>query len=141
MSGNRHKLAAFFALPLMIGFTGGPVSAQSMPTVGNVQIPPVTPQQADQFFATRVVPPSSVPAVAPAAASAQPPQSVNVDPILGHDLPTDAMTEAGLPRADFAIAKSDGEKKKRSVAGAAAVSSGTPSTAVIQQPPPVIGKP
>jgi hypothetical protein len=141
MSNKHCKLAALLALTFIGGFAGGPALAQSVPPVGNVQMPLVSPQQADQFFATRVVPPSSVSAVVPAVSSAQPLQSVNVDPILGHDLPTDAMSAAGLPRADFATARPDDEKKRSAVAGAAVVGGSAPSTTVIQQSPPVIGKP
>lgn len=140
MRSNHLKVAALFVLPFTCGNAGRPALAQGMPSVGNVQMPLVSPEQAAQFFATRVVPPSSVPALAPAAASAQPPQSVNVEPILGHDLPTTA-SEGGFPRADFAIAKPDDGKKKSPAVSAAVVASRPPSATIIQEQPPVIGKP
>jgi len=129
-----------FVLILSAGVAGHPAWAQTAPTVGNLKMPLVTPQQADAFFANRVVPPSDVPAQ-PAATSREPLQSVNVDPVLGHELPTDPMTPAGLPRADFATAKPGGGEKKSPIGDSAVVGPQAPASAVIRQEPPVIGKP
>jgi hypothetical protein len=137
--------AAFYrgALALVIGGGVGSCSqtwAQSAPPVGSLQMPLVSPQQADQYFATRVVPPSDVPAAAPLAA-AQPLQQLNVDPVLGHELPSDGATAMGVPRADFAAAKPGGEQKKSALGDQITVRARAPSTAVIHEQPPVIGKP
>jgi hypothetical protein len=138
--GDGRKGAVIFGL-LLAGSFSIPASAQNVPPVGNLQMPLVPPEQADQFFATRVVPPSSVPMTAPSGAAAtQPPQSVNVDPILGHDLPTDPVGPGGLPRADFAIAKPASDKTK-AAASTAVVGAHAPATTVIHQQPPTIGKP
>lgn len=137
---NRRRQIAALLVPLAWGIAGGSAWAQGMPSIGSVQIPPVTPEQAQQLFATRAVPPSSVPAAAPADASAQPLQSVNVEPVLGHDLPTDASV-GGFSRADFAIAKPDDARKKSATVSNAVVGRSAPATTVIQEQPPVIGKP
>jgi hypothetical protein len=139
MSRNRRKVAALL-VPFACVVACGSASAQGMPSVGSVQIPPVSPEQAQQLFATRVVPPSSVPAVTSAAAPAQPLQSVNVEPVLGHDLPTDASV-GGFSRADFAIAKPDDARKKSAAVSNAVVGRSAPATTVIQEQPPVIGRP
>jgi hypothetical protein len=68
-----------------------------------LEMPSVTPEQADLYFATRVVPPSDAP---PLSTVMEPIQPLPVAPVVGHDLPTDATTPSGMPRADFAIAKS-----------------------------------
>ena len=136
-------MCRFVAWALIIGvpsWIGGQAWAQGAPTVGTLQMPLVSPQQADQFFAGRAVPPSDVPATAPLAAS-QPLQSVNVDPVLGHDPPSDTVTASGLPRADFATATPGKEQKKSPLGNQVAVGARPPSTAVIRQEPPVIGKP
>jgi hypothetical protein len=137
-SGSRGS-----AILLILSFTAGlavAASAQNVPPVGILQMPPVSPEQAAQFFATRVVPPSDVPPMAPSA-SAQPLQSVNVDPMLGHDLPTDAVSPSGMPRADFAIAKPGGDKAKPATGTAAVLGARAPASTVIRQQPPTIGKP
>jgi len=117
-------------------------AAQSRPAVGNLQMPPVSPQQAEQFFATRTVPPSDVPAIAPLGAPpSQPPQKLDVEPVLGHDLPADPVTPGGLPRADFATAKPGGEQQKRPDSDSIVVAPRAPDTTVIREEPPVFGKP
>jgi len=128
-------------LSLAACFAGGAALAQSAPPVGWLHMPPVSPEQADQFFANRTVPPSDVPPPA-AAPPGQPPQALNVEPVLGHELPTDAMTPAGFPRADFAIAKPGGDKKQSPLSHKA-IGEGdrSPGTAVIPEQPPTIGKP
>ena len=126
---------------LILAFMGGlaiPASAQSTPPVGMLQMPLVSPQQADQYLATRVVPPSDVPPITPST-TAQPPQAVNVDPVLGHDLPTDEMTPSGMPRADFAIAKPDAEKTKRAAGSATGAGPRAGATTTIRQQVPTIG--
>jgi hypothetical protein len=149
---DQLKTLSLLMFALSIGFTGSIANAQTAPSpaasvlsvqgapvVGNLQMPLVSPQQAEQFFAGRAVPPSNAPAIA-GGASSPPPQPLNVDPILGHELPTDAVSAAGFPRADFAIAKPDDGNKKSAAGGAVAGQRG-PSTTAIRQEPPVIGKP
>ena len=139
---DLRRCLALMALTLPAGFVGLPAYAQNVPAAGILQLPPVTPQQADQFFATRVVPPSNAPAIAPSASlAAQPLQSLNVAPVLGHELPTDPVTALGLPRADFATAKPGAERTPSAIGDAAVVGPRTPGTAVIPQQPPTIGKP
>ncbi len=73
------------------------------PLSGNLEMPLVSPEQAADFLAKRVVPKSDMPELkaAPTAAGLV---KLNVAPVLGHDLPTEKMTPSGFPRADFAVA-------------------------------------
>ncbi|MFE0754620.1 hypothetical protein ACFW16_11740 [Inquilinus sp. NPDC058860] len=91
---------------------GGPPPAQLV-------MPAVPLETGTRFLADRVVPPSDVPALTTVAtpatkaavgatAAAAAPQG---RPVLGHPLPTDAVSPSGFPRADFAIApKGQGDK-------------------------------
>jgi len=129
-------------LVLFLAVCSAPACAQNTPAVGILQMPPVTPQQAEEFFATRVVPPSNVPAIAPSARSdSQPLQSLDVAPVLGHELPSDPVTPSGLPRADFATASPGAERTHDAIGGTAVVAPHSPGTAVIPEQPPTIGKP
>jgi hypothetical protein len=94
---------------------GGPPPAQLV-------MPAVPLETGARFLASRVVPPSDVPALAPVAtptakaavgtaASAAAASAPSVPPVLGHPLPTDAVSPSGFRRADFAIApKGQGDK-------------------------------
>ena len=145
---RKHSIGLVAILSAVVA--GGTAAAQTVPAPaasssvapidGQMQMPLVSPQQAEQFFATRVVPPSTLQAPA-AAPSSGPLQALNVDPILGHELPTDAVSAAGFPRADFAIAKPKEANKKSPLGDTAAISPSGPSTTVIREEPPVIGKP
>ncbi|MGK9171322.1 hypothetical protein KXR53_33835 [Inquilinus limosus] len=105
----------------------GPVSAQMAPSgqglapggppPAQLVMPAVPLETGTRFLANRVVPPSDVPALTTvatpavgtaASAAASVPQG---RPVLGHPLPTDAVSPSGFPRADFAIApKGQGTK-------------------------------
>ena len=88
--------------------------------VGSLNLPLVSPGQAASFLAARAVPASTMPALAADRMSArQAPAVLNVQPVLGHELPTGSRTAAGLPRAGFAIAKpgSDAKALQRAVMG------------------------
>jgi len=95
---------------------GGPPPAQLV-------MPAVPLETGSRFLANRVVPPSDVPALAPvampaaskatagAAASATAASASSGPSVLGHPLPTDAVSPSGFRRADFAIApKGQGDK-------------------------------
>lgn len=116
----------------------GQVGAQ-LP-VGALQMPLVTPDQAAAFLAARVVPPSDVPATVTPQSAGEAPAALDIEPVLGHELPTDATAPAGFGRADFAQSKPASDKKQEAVGGAAAVSSRSPSSVTIQQQPPLIGR-
>jgi hypothetical protein len=58
-----------------------------------LEMPPVTPEEADLYMATRQVPPSDAP---PLSTVMEPIQPLPVAPVLGHDLPTDATTPSGM---------------------------------------------
>jgi len=139
MKDLRRGAALLILLTLPAGFVGPPAYAQNTPATGNLQMPAVSPQQAEQFFATRTVPPSDVPA-AKADQPAEPLQAPIVDPVLGRELPTDAGS-AGFPRADFAIAKPQDPDKKNLLGDTPTISRSAPSTTVIHEEPPIIGKP
>ena len=113
---------------------------QSHTTVGTLRMPLISPEQATQMLSSRVAPNSDVPEIVPVAASVTPPQALNVDPILGHDLPTDAVSSSGFPRADFAIAK-PGAGNKASALGVSVGASSRPRTTVLPEQPPAVGKP
>ena len=137
---RKHSIGIVVILSAVVA--GATAAAQSQPAVGILQMPAVSPQQADEFFATRVVPPSNVPAIAPSARSdSQPLQSLDVAPVLGHQLPSDPVTASGLPRADFATAKPGAERTHNAIGGGAVVGPHSPGTAVIPEQPPTIGKP
>jgi len=137
MDGHHRHAAAL--LLIVMGGLAAPALAQNSPPVGNLRMPLVSPEQADQYFATRVVPPSDAPKTAPAAASTQPPQSVNVDPVLGHELPTDRVSPWGFPRADLPMAKPGGNEKRPAVSSTAVVAPPATGPAVIRQQVPTIG--
>jgi hypothetical protein len=61
--------------------------------------------------------------------------------VLGHDLPTDAVTPGGFPRADFATAKPSDGSRKDPVGAAAIIGPRGPSTSVIRETPPTVGNP
>src|SRR5262245_30250959 len=134
-----RRVAVVVIFILLAGLAGGSASAQTAPVVGNLQMPLVSPQQAERFFATRAVPPSSLPA-AKADQPAEPLQAPIVEAVLGRELPTDAGP-AGFPRADFAIAKPQDHDKKNLLGDTPTISRSAPSTTVIHEEPPVIGKP
>ncbi|MEH2500325.1 hypothetical protein V1294_006804 [Bradyrhizobium sp. AZCC 1678] len=123
---------------------GSAAMAQSTPTgaaqppASNVQMPLVSPEQAAAFFATRSAAPSDAPPLS-SRPPADPIQPLPIEPVLGHPLPTDATTASGMARADFAIAKPD-KVKGNGVASGTDGPASSPSTTVIREVPPLIGK-
>lgn len=139
MGGFRLSRSAWAAACLVLPALGA--MAQEAPAVGSGQpgaalpvgslnLPLVSPAQAASFLKARVVPASTMPPLAPDKMSArQAPAALNVQPVLGHPLPTGTTTAAGLPRAGFAIAKPgsgpDAKARQRAVMGL--TQSGSPS--------------
>ncbi|CEF31223.1 conserved hypothetical protein [Xenorhabdus nematophila str. Websteri] len=80
------------------------------PTVGTLNMPPVTPQEAAEYLNKRVVPPSSLPSYTKAQEYSSAQKYVekesriklNVDAVLGHEPPVGTITKYGFKRADFA---------------------------------------
>ncbi|WP_340614673.1 hypothetical protein [Xenorhabdus thailandensis] len=80
------------------------------PTVGMLNMPPVTPQEAAEYLNKRIVPPSSLPRHTKAEkyfnaqeyAEKEGRVRLNVDAILGHEPPAGTMTKYGFKRADLA---------------------------------------
>ena len=101
-------------------------------------MPLIPPEQADQFFANRIVPQSSVPGQTSAPfAAGQSQQILGVAPILGHDLPTEAEKPNGFDRADFAVRKPTNDKNQTITNDPLHFSGSSASTAVREQPPEV----
>lgn len=117
------------------------------PPVGNLEMPSVTPEQAEQYLNARQMPKSDAvpPPVDRTMMSNQSLVKVNVEPVLGHDLPQGDTTRYGFKRADFATAKqgaADAADKLRKQALGSGVAVGSrPPSAVIQEQPPLIGSP
>jgi hypothetical protein len=114
------------------------------PPVGTFSMPLVSPGQAERFLAERVVPRSdvsSIPSDPSERSSGQPPVALNVAPVLGHELPTSAATQWGLPRAAFAISKpgAEAERRKNKDAALGADTRGGPARATIRNIPPGLG--
>ncbi|WFU66696.1 hypothetical protein [Bradyrhizobium brasilense] len=101
-------------------------------------MPLISPEQAAQMLGSRTIPPSDAPAPV-VNGRAQAPEAVNVPAVLGHELPSDTTTPSGFPRADFAVAKPVVDKAKGAMSGAMA-SPKAPSTAIIREQPPLIGR-
>ena len=90
-------------------------------------MPLVSPEEGMRFLANRAVPPSDAPtpaatavnaASASATARSVAPAAPVGRPVLGHPLPTDAVSPSGFPRADFAIAPKGQADKPASPLGA-----------------------
>ncbi|MDE9543246.1 hypothetical protein [Xenorhabdus bovienii] len=79
------------------------------PTVGTLNMPPVTPQEAAEYLNKRVVPPSSLPSHTKAQEYSSAQEYVgkesriklNVDAVLGHEPPVGTITKYGFKCADF----------------------------------------
>jgi hypothetical protein len=123
-------------------FTNFEVLAQPGPdfprhnTPAIVVMPPVTPEQANGFFARRIVPESNVPAPPRSSSSGAPEEIPVIAPILGHEFST-VDPPFGFGRADFAIPKSKDNKDRMDTNAHAVVGKAPPGTAVREEPPQV----
>lgn len=117
-----HSSLSFAGLVLVaIAGAAGPGLSQDAPPAppggiappSQLTMPFVSPTEGERFMASRIVPPSDVPAMqagTPAgglasAATRQAVPAAAAEPgALGHELPTDPAGPSGFPRADFAIA-------------------------------------
>lgn len=150
-----HAYRVLWSLTALIcaGFNAGAHAQQTSanvpytPPVGNLEMPPVTPQQAEQYLNARQLPrTSAVPVgVGQSAAARRSLTKLNVEPVLGHDLPEGDTTPSGFRRADFATARpgaTEAARKQRGQAlGSGAAIGSRPPTAVIQEQPPQVGSP
>jgi hypothetical protein len=117
-------------------------SAQNSPVVsGVIRMPLISPEKADQFFANRIVPQSSVPGQTSAPfAAGESQQILGVAPILGHELPTDAEKPNGFDRADFAVRKPMNDKNQ-TIVNRPLNFSGSPAGTAVREQPPEVAKP
>ncbi|MEQ1967457.1 hypothetical protein ABLA30_10590 [Xenorhabdus nematophila] len=78
------------------------------PTIGMLNMPPVTPQEAAEYLNKRVVPTSSFASYESPYAKSQEYSGekdrlkLNVDAVIGHEPPAGAITKYGFKRADLA---------------------------------------
>ncbi|WP_231571582.1 MULTISPECIES: hypothetical protein [Xenorhabdus] len=111
-------------------------TSSESPTVGMLNMPPVTPQEAAEYLNKRVVPSSSLPRHTKAEkySSAQEYTEkegrvrLNVDTVLGHEPPAGTITKYGFKRADLAPESSSVIKRSENTDG-----SGTATTVIIKK--------
>ncbi len=142
---KRSSAAAIFAAQLLLPMCAIAQEAPFgvSPLVGTLNMPLVSPAQAERYLAERDVPSSnvaSIPMESTERSSDQPPVAINIAPVLRHDLPTSATTQWGLPRAAFAIGKpgSEAEKKRNRDAAVGAGPTSGPTRSPIRDAPPGI---
>lgn len=136
-------VAAGFVYAGGVAMAQDPVRKLLPPLVGNVELPAVTPEQAQQYLSRRKVPRTD-PVPLPERSIAAP-VKIDVAAQLGHDLPEGDINSYGFKRANFAIADPDkaGKTKKlqESVTGADAAVNRAPTQAIIEETLPEIGEP
>ncbi|MBC8951488.1 hypothetical protein Xenpb_00123 [Xenorhabdus sp. PB62.4] len=104
------------------------------PSVGMLNMPPVTPQEAAVYLNKRVIPPSSLPSYGSQHAKAQEYSGekgrlkLNVDAVIGHEPPVGAITKYGFKRADLAPKSSSMIKRSENTDDP-----GTATTVIIQK--------
>ena len=109
----------------------------SLPLIGNLHLPSVTPEEARRQMTDRVAPQASQ-APLPKASPGQP---VKLDLDVGpeHDLPTSPDTPLGFKRVDFAIAKPLA-RQPEDPGGKVVVAPRAPDSHITQEEPPVIDR-
>lgn len=140
---RSHVLISGCVMAIMLMFTAYAQDASRItsPVIGSLEMPSVTPDQAEQYLSSRSVPATTPIPVGDTADSA-PAAKLNVEATLGHDLPQGETTEYGFKRADFATASAnlaDAEKKRQSQPLGAASLAERPATAILTEEPPVLG--
>lgn len=111
-------------------------TSSESPTVGMLNMPPVTPQEAAEYLSKRVVPPSSLPSHSKIWKYSSAQEYIekegrirlNVDAVLGHEPPVGTMTKYGLKRADLAPKSSSVIKRSENTDD-----SGTATTVIIKK--------
>jgi hypothetical protein len=140
---NCARTIAFGLLVIAIIFNASAQPApdpspQTPPVVsGVIRMPLISPEQADQFFASRNVPQSNVSAPRSWPPGDQPQQILGIAPSLGHELPTEEPP-TGFSRADFALAKSRDDKNQALIDSPITFRGAPASTGVREQPPQVV---
>jgi hypothetical protein len=114
----------------------------SEPATHNLVIPPVTPDEADAYLSNRqLAPAESIPLP---EVTGEAPVKLEINPVLGHDLPEGDTTPYGFKRADFAIAgeaAQNGRKRRDEALANGVITDNRPPVATIEESPPVIGGP
>ncbi|CUX54472.1 exported hypothetical protein [Agrobacterium deltaense Zutra 3/1] len=121
-------------------------SIPDQPLIGNLKMPSMTPEQAEEVLKSRKLPPiDPVPVAAQSRTGNQPLMKFEIKAILGHELPGGDTTPHGMKRADFAIASPDApaleSKLRKDALGPDIIMRPLPAETAVEEKPPVIGLP